>query len=173
MEFSPGGTRLIAGDYPGGLVAVWDIASGNRLTTLETGYGYRPTAKYFHVAPDWKTVYVQREKDKRERVERDGKRVMKWTFDGDVRAWNLDDGKLVRTYKHKPPRGIWGMSLSPDGSMMLTVEHLSGVYERGYRDSATLWNISSGQQQARGNRLQLDVARCRRDHRHIRVRRGD
>ena len=144
LQFSPDGKRLIAGDYPGGVVAVFDVASGKRLTTLETGYGYRSTAKYFSVSPDWKTVYVSREKRKAERVEQNGKRMLNWTFDGDVRAWSLDDGQLVRTYKHQPPRGIWWMALSPDGSKMLTAEHLSGISERGYQSAASLWDVKSG-----------------------------
>jgi WD40 repeat protein len=144
LQFSPDGKRLIAGDYPGGVIVVFDAASGKRLTTLETGYGYRSTAKHFSVSPDWKTVYVSREKRKYERVEQNGKRMMNWIFDGDVRAWSLDDGKLVRTYKHQPPRGIWWMTMSPDGSKMLTAEHLSGISERGYKSAASLWDVKNG-----------------------------
>jgi WD40 repeat protein len=80
-------------------------------------------------------------------VEQDGKRMMRWTFDGDVRAWNLDDGKLARTYKHQLPRGVRWMQLSPDGSKFLTVEDLSGVYERSYKSAANLWDIKSGESQ--------------------------
>jgi WD40 repeat protein len=148
LQFSPDGKRLIAGDYPGGVIAVWDVASGKRLITLETGYGYRSTAKYFSVAPDWKTVYVSREKRKAENIEQYGKRMRKWTFDGDVRAWSLDDGKLVRTYKHQPPRGIWWMTMSPDGSKLLTAEHQSGISEGGYPEAsekASLWNVKTGE----------------------------
>jgi WD40 repeat protein len=144
LKFSPDGKRVIAGDYPGGVIALWDVATGKRLTTLETGYGYRSTAKYFSVAPDWQTVYVSREKRNYERVEQNGKRMIHWTFDGDIRAWGLKDGGLLRTYKHKPPRGIRWMALSPNGTKLLTVEHQSGTYEHGYPSTASLWDVQSG-----------------------------
>ena len=158
LQFSPDGTRLIAGDSREGVIALWDTSTGTRLTTLKTGEGSRFPAKFFHVTPDWKTVYVARKNLTTERTYADRKVSMKWTFDGDVRGWNLEDGKLVRTYKHQPPRGIWMMTLSPDGSKMLTTEHLSGGYEKtltaehlsgsfvkDFRDTTTLWDVKTGQ----------------------------
>src|ERR1700733_3369274 len=41
IHFSPDGKRLIAGDYPGGAVNVWDVGSGKRLATMDTGFGFR------------------------------------------------------------------------------------------------------------------------------------
>ena len=58
LRFSADGKRLIAGDYPGGVVVVWEVAGGKQLTSVETGYGYRNGAEYFSVAPDWKSLYV-------------------------------------------------------------------------------------------------------------------
>src|SRR5438132_1451119 len=58
IRFTPDGKRIIAGDYPGGIVALWDVETGKRLTTIETGYGYRGTADYFFTTPDWKTLFV-------------------------------------------------------------------------------------------------------------------
>jgi WD40 repeat protein len=139
IKFSPDGKRLVARDWPGsGVLALWDVGSSKRLTTIE--------ASNHCVSPDWRTIYTSRQKQKCERVEQDGKRTSRWTFDGGVRAWNLDDGKLVRTYKHQPPRGISGMRLSPDGSKLLTIEALSGTYERNFKGafSFSLWDIPSG-----------------------------
>ena len=144
IKFSPDGKRVIAGDYPGGVLAVWEVTSGNLLSTIDTGYGSRSSLKYFCVAPDWKTVYAAREKRSYQRVEQDGKPAIKWTFDGDFRAWRLPDGSLLRVHKHQPPRGIWWMTLAPDGRTLLTAEHLSGVSAAGYRSTLGLWDVKSG-----------------------------
>ncbi|MGH7223792.1 MAG: hypothetical protein ACRELF_11225, partial [Gemmataceae bacterium] len=69
VKFSPDGKRILAGDYPGGVVVRWDVASGKRLTTIEMQAGLRSTSRYFAVAPDWRTVYSWREKRKYERLE--------------------------------------------------------------------------------------------------------
>jgi WD40 repeat protein len=146
LKFSPDGKRILAGDSPSGVVAVWDIVNGKRLTTIET------SSRTFAVSPDWRTLFAPREKNKYERVEQDGKRMTRWTFEGEVRAWSLDDGKLLRTYKHQPPRGIRGIQLSPDGKKFITSEFLSGTYERSYKNSTSLWDVKSGKYRTRDRR---------------------
>lgn len=144
LKFSPDGKRILAGDYPGGVVVLWNVASGKLLTTIEMPPGLRSTDRYFAVAPDWRTVYSWREKRKYERVEQDGKRRMRWTFDGAILAWSLADGKRLRTYKHDPPRNIRYMQMSPDGQTILTYEALPGTYEHGPKNVVSLWDVATG-----------------------------
>jgi WD40 repeat protein len=147
--FSADGKRLIAGDYPGGVVVVWDVAAGKQLTTIETGYGYRNSLDYFFLTPDWRTLFVSRHgKRNYEQVEEQGKRRMHWTFNGDVRTWDLVSSQVVRTYQHQPPRGLWGMELSPDGATFVTFEELPGTYERQAMRAASLWDVKTGQHHA-------------------------
>ncbi len=129
LRYSPDGRRLIAGDYPGGVIQVWDAETTRQLTRIETGFGYRGSARWFHVTPDWTAVYVSREKRKITPFERDGKRLKRWEFDGDVRSWDLSNGKLLSVLQHDPPRNILCMELSPDGSKIVTGEQLPGEYE--------------------------------------------
>jgi WD40 repeat protein len=144
VEFSPDGKHLLAGDYPGGVIALWDVASGKRLTTIEAGYGYHATSNYYAVSPDWRTVFAWREKRKAERVEQDGKRMIRWTFGGEVRAWDLEDGKLLRTYKRQPQSNVRIMRLAPDGKTFYTFEELPGTYERGSKNATSLWDVKAG-----------------------------
>jgi WD40 repeat protein len=145
IRFSPDGKRLLAGDYPGGVVVVWDLATGKELTAIETGYGLRGSAEYCLVSPDWSFLFVPREKRKYEHLEKDGKRLIRWEFDGEVRAWDLNTGQLKRTYKHQPPRNIRFMMLSPDGRKFVTYDQLPGVYEREAKSALSIWDVRSGE----------------------------
>jgi WD40 repeat protein len=153
LQFSPDGKRILAGDRVGGVVVVWDVATGERLTTVETGLRIRPVAHVvlpppFAVSADLRTLFAPRGKREYERVVQDGKPMSRWTFDGEVRAWSLDDGKLRRTYKHRPPRGIGPIQLSPDGTRLITSESLSGTYERAFKSTTSVWDVRSGEYRA-------------------------
>jgi dipeptidyl aminopeptidase/acylaminoacyl peptidase len=145
LRFTPDGKPLIAGDYPGGVVVLWDVASGKQLAQIETGYGYRPSSDYFCLSRDGKTLYVPREKSKTTRIEKDGKKMTRREFSGDVRAWDLDTGRLQHTFTHTPPCGMGQMVLSPDGTTFATFEQLSGITERGWDHAASLWDVKTGQ----------------------------
>lgn len=143
IEFSPDGKRLLAGDYPGGVIALWDVASGKRLSTIESGYGYHATLLYYAVSPDWRTVFAWHEKRKREVVEQGGKRMGRWTFGGEVCAWSLEDGKLLRTYKRQPRSNVRIMQLAPDGKTFYTFDELPGAYEGGPKNAVSLWDVKA------------------------------
>ncbi len=137
LKLSPDGKRILAADNVG-VVPVWDVATGKQLTTIETG------SRNVAVSPDWRTLFGVREKNKYERVEQDGKSMLRFTAEGEARAWNLEDGKCVRTYKHQSPKGIQSMQLSPDGTKFLTLDAVSGTYERAIKFTTSLWDINSG-----------------------------
>jgi WD40 repeat protein len=137
------------------VVVIWDVATGKRLATVETGYGYKATDEYFFVSPDWRRLFAWREKRKAERVEQDGKPMVRWTFDGAVRVWDLATGQVVRTYRHQPPRNIRMLRLSPDGTKFVTFEDLPGVYERGRLKSVvSLWDVETGRSRTLPDGLQ-------------------
>jgi WD40 repeat protein len=142
LRFSPDGKRVIAGDQAG-VVQVWDARTGSQLTRIETGHSAQPLANYFFVSPDWKTAYVAREKRDGTSFEKGGKKLVRWEMDGDVRAWDLDTGKLRQTFKHDPPRGVYAMVLSPDGSTFATFERLSGASDGGPATGASLWDTKA------------------------------
>jgi WD40 repeat protein len=148
VHFDAAGKRIIAGDYPGGVVCVWEVESTRRTSTIETGYGYRSGLPYFFLTPDWKTLYVSRSgKNKLERVEKDGKQLNRRVYDGDIRAWDLTAGTLTRTYRHDPQRYIIFMQLAPDGSRFCTSESLPGIEDADAdqrRRHVSMWDVGSG-----------------------------
>lgn len=145
IRFSPDGSKLIAGDYPGGIIQVWDVASGKQLTKIESGYGYRASSEYLFVTPDWRTVLVSRKgRDKTEVIEQDGKQVRRVEYNGDVCQWDLETGRVVRTYQHDPPRYIRFMVMAPDGSTFVTADTLPGLIEQQVALATTVWDAKEG-----------------------------
>lgn len=142
--FSPDGGRVAAGDYPGGAVQFWDAHTGKQLTTIETDPGYRGTSEYFYISPDWSRLYIGRENGTVRRVERDGKKLDRWEFDGDLREWNVDSGKVLQTFKHESRCSLEAIALSPDGSLLLSVGYPSFDQGQSSRLVASLWNVNSG-----------------------------
>ena len=143
IRFLADGRRLIAGDYPGGVIQLWDVASGQQLTKIETGYGYRSTSDYFFLSPDWKTIFSSREKRKPTRIEKEGQQRILWEFEGEVRAWDLATGELRDSIQQTPMRGIRWMTLSPDGSTCMLGEELPGEAEGAPHRAASLLDLKT------------------------------
>ena len=155
VRFSPDGRRLIAGDYPGGVIQLWDVESGRQLTKIETGYGYRSTDRYFSISPDWTTIFASREKRKPTRIEKEGGQRYRYEFESDVRAWDLAAGDLRDTFQQEPMRGIRWMTLSPDGSTCMVGEELPGEADGAPPHAASLLDIKSRQFRQLPGRLSL------------------
>ena len=145
LRFSPDGQRIIAGDYPGGIVAVWDVETGKRLVAIETGSGGRGSADYFFITPDWQTLFVSQPGQRRiDKVEKNGKTAIRWTYDGSISSWNLATGELLKTLRHDPPRFILAMGFSPKGAHFVTSEWLPGISDGRPNAGASLWNVDTG-----------------------------
>lgn len=150
LRYSPDGKRIIAGDYPDGVLQVWDADTGEQLTRIETGY-YPPGGNDFiFVTPDWRSVYAAREERTYARIEKDGKKLILWEYVADVRVWDLKTGALLETIKHHPRHDIRALKFSPDGSAFLTAGSVSGERERGTEEksAATLWDVKTKQDRA-------------------------
>jgi WD40 repeat protein len=145
LQYSPDGKRIIARDSPGGVVQVWDAETGQWLTriqTVETG-ATGPDGS-FQVSADFKTLYASMklcEQRSLERIEKDGKPFHRWTFRGEVRAWDLETGKELARFKHTPQREIAVLRLSPDASSFITDERFPGDFEPGkQKTGSTIWD---------------------------------
>jgi WD40 repeat protein len=144
VRFSPDGRRLIAGDFPGGVVVVWDVATGKDLRAIDTGYSSLRDVPYFLLTPDWQTMLAFWSKRKTERIEKHGKRLFRREYESEVRAWDLANGRLQRTFWHRPARFILSMQLSPDGSKFVTYEVLPGTDQGRPKRAISLWDVDTG-----------------------------
>lgn len=143
IRYSPDGTRIVAGDYPGGVVQSWDVETGNSLGTLETGPGYRGSYNYFHLTPDWHVVSTPTRTGKATRVERDDKAGYRWEFEGGIRCQDPATGELLWKLQHSPPRGIIATHLSPDGKYILSLEEPPGEFDGRPERRLSLWNTQT------------------------------
>jgi hypothetical protein len=152
IRYSTDGARLVAGDYPGGVVQVWDVETGRPLEKIETGSGYKSTYDYFFLSPDWKSVFTWREKRIPNRTEKDGKRIFRWEFEGEIHGWDLATGELVHRFHQTPKRGNRWTTMSPDGSTFLVLEELPGEAEGNPPREMSLVDAKTGQfRQLEGN----------------------
>jgi WD40 repeat protein len=145
IHFSPGGKRLIAGEYPEGIADVWDVASGKRLTTIEIGASKRGGIDFFAVSPDWKTLYAPTRSRGRkgEALQTEGRQFWRWSFDDAVQVFDLESGKLKDSWQHTPAREIRDLKLSPDGSCLVTADGVPGIYEQFYKRTYSVWSTQS------------------------------
>jgi WD40 repeat protein len=148
IQFSPDGKRLIAADYPGGVVQLWDVSNGDQLRSIETGYGYRGSMSFLFVSPDWRTIYVAQEVRKPERIEEGGKSKIRWSFGGGVRCWDLETGKWLKTFQQVPPHGIRDVTMSLNCERFVTYEELPGVSDGAPKRGGTLWDVTNGKYHA-------------------------
>ena len=158
VQFSPDGQRLFMSGYPSGVTQLWDWAAKKEIRRIDTPPGYRGSADYALVTPDWKTLYVPVEKRTIERFEKDGKRATRVEYSGQVRVWDLDTGEEKPSLRPAVGYAPAAAILSPDGRFMLGSEH-SGYDNVGTKSkvvtviwdlvAAKKWNLCEGYFRAR------------------------
>ena len=116
IQFSPDGSRLLAGDWTGRLL-VRDVATGEEVFSVRLG-------EYVYAA-----AYSP-----------DGKRIAAGSSDGRVRILDANEGNVLQTLSGNP-EGVLGVAFSPDGSRLL-----SGGYDEKVRlwDLATGEQLDEG-----------------------------
>src|SRR5207248_11159953 len=110
--------------YPSGIVQVWDVAARKELRRIDTPSGYRGSAEYAVLAPDWKTIYVPVEKRAVKTIEKDGKKFHRIEESGRTRVWDLATGEEKAPLKPADGHAPLSAVLSPDGSLLVCYEWL-------------------------------------------------
>jgi WD40 repeat protein len=145
VAFSPDGTRLFASGYPSGIVQIWDVASRKEVRRINTPPGYRGSADYALLSPDWRSLYVPVERRTVKSFERDGKKLSRVEETGQVRVWDVLSGKekepLLATEGAAPILA----KLDPAGRILVGVER-SGydVSDPRITDALVAWDLAAG-----------------------------
>ncbi len=144
VAFSPDGTRLFTAGYPSGIVQIWDLASRREVRRFETPPGYRGSAEYALLTPDWKTLYVPVEKRSVKPLERDGKRRQRVEEAGEIRVWDVASGKEQAPLRPAAGSAPIYAKLSPDGRLLVGIER-SGyeTSESRPEDVTVVWDLAA------------------------------
>ncbi len=148
IKFSPDGTRPIAGDYPGGVIHIWELAGGKPLVTVDTTEGLRTSFEYYQISPDWRRIYTTTHNGGTfDRVERDGKPLNRVTYSDAVHVWDANSGERLHTWQQEPPRGIMSINLVPDGRQLIVLEETPAEFESSRPRAVSLLDTATGQYQ--------------------------
>jgi WD40 repeat protein len=144
VEFSRDGARLLTTGYPSGIVQIWDVASRKEVHRIETPRGYRGSADYALLTPDWKTLYVPVQKRSVKQLQRDGRKQYRIEYSGEIRVWDMPSGK-----EKDPLRPVAGSApvrakLAPGGRYLLSVERPSYDSSADPKDVTMVWDLASG-----------------------------
>jgi WD40 repeat protein len=146
IQYSPDGKRLIASNYPGGVIHIWDLASGQRTLTIESGEGHRSSMSHFNILPGWRTALVPRmSRGVFTKVERDGKSLNHVVYDDLVYLVDLTTGDRLRVFQDSPPRGLLTTSLFPNGTHFFTHEEVPGDFDTSRPRALSVWEVATGQ----------------------------
>ena len=143
--FTPDGKRIIACDWRGGTLMVWDAATGKQVAQVDIGLGAVGRLDAFYLSDDRQTVYIEDNKTQHEMLEQDGKNAIRRTYTGRIRAWDVATGKVRAVYQHDPPRVTFSLRLSPDQRKLLAMEELPGISTGQPARATTLWDVQTGQ----------------------------
>ncbi len=145
VAFSPDGARLFANGYPSGIVQVWDVASNKEVRRIDMPPGYNGAAGYTLPTADWKTFYLPIQKRSVQRLERDGKRIFRIEYTGEIRVWDVGTGKEKEPLPSPPGSGPGSAQFAPGGRLLLSLEAQS--YESTDTSShgrTVVWDVTTG-----------------------------
>jgi RNA polymerase sigma factor (sigma-70 family) len=118
FALSPDGKLLAAGNYHEGRVHVWDLATGQRLHTLEHG---GPGVRCLAFAPDGTTLAV----GELNRTEGNNRIVL----------WNAGAGKKLRAFPGDDD-GVVSLAFAPDGRLLASTGH--------HNEPLAFWEVATG-----------------------------
>lgn len=143
-EFSPDGTRLFVAGYPSGIIQIWDVAARKEVRRIETPPGYRGSADYALLTPDWKTLYVPVEKRTVKSFERDGKKLTRLEFDGAIRVWDVATGKEFKSLRPAAGSAPVYAKLAPGSRRLVCVERPTyDTSDPRPQDTTVVWDLAA------------------------------
>jgi len=156
VAFSPDGKRILCDSGRSG-TRLWDAVSGQEIRRIDTyaiafsldgqqvvyggnaflylldavsGQGLR-----LFTGPSEAVTCVA--------ISHDGKQVLTGSKDTTIRLWDVESGRMLRTYRGRHSYGISSVAFSPDGKQFLSSSHAD---RDPSQDTVILWNVESGSQ---------------------------
>jgi|GEM_PF-517185 len=154
QKYSPDGKRLFLTGYPSGIVQFWDLESRKEIRRMEGEKGYRGTADYALLTPDWKTVLVGEETRKVKRLEDQGKQDTRIEYSGRVQIWDAETGEQKSFLHPASGYGAGYCQLSPDGKRLVLVEMKSYLTSEAGKASVaqtSLWDLQTQERRLLGD----------------------
>jgi WD40 repeat protein len=126
-------------------VQIWDVASRKEVRRVESPRGYRGSADYALLTPDWKALYVPVERRTVKRFERDGKRLSRVEYAGEVRVWDVASGKEKSPLRPAEGTAPIGGKLAPGGRLLVCVERPGfDTSDTRSKDVTVVWDLAAG-----------------------------
>jgi WD40 repeat protein len=140
LKYSADGKKLFVAGYPSGLVQIFDVESRKELQRIETPKGYRGTANYALLSPDWKTLYTWNENARKVvPVETNGKKDYRIEYSGHILAWDLATGKPIDGFAPERDCGFIFAKMTDDGTRLVCVEVRSGLASNRHEEKRTTY----------------------------------
>jgi WD40 repeat protein len=157
VRYSADGKRLFTAGYPSGVIQFWDVESKTETYRIETPRGYRGTADYALLSPDWKTLYVPMETRKTTPTEKDGKQAYRIEYTGPIRRWDLAAKKELDALAPPAGHGNQYAVLAPGGTHLLSVERKDTI--AGDKDTSltVLWDTATGKRTEVGDGFRVPL----------------
>lgn len=154
VRFSPDGQSLATAG-PGGVVALWNVASRERRVELERmgqvyGLAFSPDGKSLLVPCFEPVDAAGKPLEMADRANMKGLR-------GGVRICEVSSGKLLGWLRRDPPRGVSSVCVSADGKTVALREHSFEGKEGRTPANTALWDLSTRKlvRELSGNESQL------------------
>lgn len=148
ITFSPDGKVLLTGGHPTNVVQLWDVKTRKELRRIEVARGFAGSAGQPRMSPDWKTLYVPVISRRHQAVETDGKRSVRTVFSGEVRRWDLTNGKALAPLGPAEGHGPLFAWPTPAGDQVVCAEWPSHGHDTPPVQQTVLLTLKTGRRQA-------------------------
>jgi WD40 repeat protein len=151
VQFSPDGSRLFTAGYPSGIVQIWDVASRKEVRRIDTPSGLRSSSDYAQLTPDWKTLYVPVQKRSLKSFERDGKKLHRIEYSGEIRVWDVASGKEQEPLRPAAGSAPTHAKLAPGGRILFGIEQPSFDTDTPTKVVTVVWDLATGKKRKLGD----------------------
>lgn len=144
VGFSPDGARLFTADDESGVVQLWDVASRKEIRRINTPKSFIGTFENVLLTPDWKTFSALVRKRSVKTFERDGKKLHRIEYAGEIRSWDVPSGKEKEPLRSEEGWAPRCARLAPGGQLLVCAEWGSyDIPEGQSKARVVVWDLTT------------------------------